>query len=91
MNTDLTARFSRTELDATATAIVKLSDIYAIWALADHLPLPKPGEAVRLTVTVPAEMVRAARRELDSLSLGDSDAKVIRMFLDQFDERESRS
>lgn len=85
MSMDLTSLFTRGELDAVAAAIVELGSTGAICALADRLPLPRPGEAARLTVTVPVEMVRAARLELMDLQQDDQlKAESVRTFLDGF-------
>lgn len=82
--TDLTATFTRPELDAVASATADLSDFDAIVALADRLPLPAVSQNPRrIRVTIPAAMVRAARMDLTVAD--DEPGEIVCSFLDRFD------
>lgn len=84
--TDLTAKFTRPELDAVASATADLSDFEAILALADRLPLRSEWrEPPRLTVTIPEGMIRSARVDLMGLTADDEQGEVVCSFLDRFD------
>lgn len=77
----------RPELDALAAAIADLSRLPAVGALADYLPLPRPGESRRCAVVVPAVVLREARQALAARSGDDlPGAEVLHRFLEPDDQ-----